>query len=109
MESSELRAWPVLRNVFSIFLIVCRASIILQHFSVYQMKSRTVRSAGHVVYFEVVEVHVRCYSGRPAENTTGEGPSRRWQDDAKMDLKETAYKGVYWILLRARNEGKRGL
>ena len=63
---------------------------------------------GHVVYFEVVEVHVQCYSGRPAENTPREEPSRRWQDDAKMDLKETAYKSVYWIL-RARNEGKQGL
>jgi len=108
MESSELRAWPVLRNVSSIFRIVYKISIILQHFSVYQMKSRTVRSVGHVVYFEVVEVHVQCYSGRPAENTPREGLSRRWQNDAKMDLKKAAYESVYWVL-RARNEGKRGL
>lgn len=86
MESSELRAWPVLRNVSSIFRIVCRVSIILQHFSVYQMKLRTVRSVGHVVYFEVVEVHVQCYSGRAAENTPREGPIV----DGRMTLK--------WIL-----------
>ena len=106
MESSELRTWPVLRNVSSVFRIVYRVSITLQYFSVYQMKSRTVRSVGHVVYFEVVEVHVEFYSGRPSENTPREGPSRRWQDDAKMDLKEIAYKVVDWIL-RPRNEGNR--
>jgi hypothetical protein len=57
------------------------------------MKSRTLRSVGHVVYFEVVEVHVEFYSGRPAENTPGEGPSPTWQDDAKVDLKERVYTG----------------
>lgn len=63
-----------------------------------------------MVYFEVVKVrvHVEFYSGRPAENTPGEGPSPRWQDDAKVDLKERVYKGVDWILL-ARSKGKRGL
>jgi hypothetical protein len=97
MESSEPRAWPVLRNVSSVVRIVCRVSITLQYFSVYQMKSRTVRSVGHVVYFEVVEVRVEFYSGRPSENTPREGPSRRLQNDAKIDLKETSYKGVDWF------------
>jgi hypothetical protein len=68
------------------------------------MKSRTVRSVGHVVYFEVVEIHVEFDSRRPAENTTGEGLSRRWQDDAKANLKERVYKSVDWILL-ASNKG----
>jgi hypothetical protein len=61
-----------------------------------------------VVYFEVVEVHVEFYSGRPSENTPRERASRRWQDDAKMDLKEMAYEVVDWIP-RARNVDKRGL
>ena len=61
MECSKLRARPVLRNVSPVFRIVYRVSIILQYFSLHQMKSGTERLVGHV---HLHEVHVEFRSGR---------------------------------------------
>ena len=50
-----------------------------------------------MVYFEVIEIHAEFYSGRLSEDTPREGPSRIWQDDAKMDLsRNSVYRcGLY--------------
>jgi hypothetical protein len=35
--------------------------------------------------------------GKPERKTSLRRPERRWEDNIKMDLRETGWGGTYWI------------
>jgi hypothetical protein len=63
------------------------------------IKSRRMRSAGHVARTGEGRGVYRVLVGRPEGKKPLERPRRRWEDNIKMDLRETGVDGANWIQL----------
>jgi hypothetical protein len=63
------------------------------------IKSRRMRRAGHVARRGEGEVIYRVLIGRPEGKRPLGRPRRRWEDNIKMDLRETGINGANWIQL----------
>jgi hypothetical protein len=64
------------------------------------IKSRRMRWAGHVARMGEGRVAYRVLVGRPERRRPLGGPSRRWEDNIKMDLQEVgwgAWTGLIWL------------
>jgi hypothetical protein len=67
------------------------------------IKSRRMRWVGHVAHMGEGRGVYRVLVGRPEEKRPLGRPRRRWEDNIKMDLRETVIDGAKWIwLARAR-------
>jgi hypothetical protein len=63
------------------------------------IKSRRMRWAGHVGRMGEARSVYRVLVGRPEGKRLLERPERRWEDNIKMDLRETGIDGANWIRL----------
>jgi hypothetical protein len=63
------------------------------------IKSRRMRWAGHVARMGEGRGVCRVLVGRPEGKRPLGRPSRRWEDNIKMDLKEIGIDGANWIHL----------
>jgi hypothetical protein len=63
------------------------------------IKSRRMRWAGHVARMGEGRGVYRVLVGRPEGKRPLERPKRRWEDNIKMDLRETGIDGANWIQL----------
>jgi hypothetical protein len=61
------------------------------------IKSRRMRWAGHVTHVGEKREAYRILMGRPEGRIPLGRPSRRWEDNIKMDLQEVGWEGVDWI------------
>ena len=61
------------------------------------IKSRRMRWARHVVRMEEGRGVYRVLVRKPARKRPPRRPSRRWEDNIKMDLQEVGCGGVDWI------------
>jgi hypothetical protein len=61
------------------------------------IKSRRMRWAGHVARMGATRNAYRILVGKPEGKRPLGKPRRRWVDNIKMDLKETAWDGMDWI------------
>jgi hypothetical protein len=63
------------------------------------IKSKRMRWAGHVAYMgEERKVH-RVLVGKPERKKPLGRPRHRWEDEIRMDLRETGWGSVEWIQL----------
>jgi hypothetical protein len=63
------------------------------------IKSGRMRSAEHVARIGEGRGVYRVLGGRPEGKRPLARPSRRWDDNIKMDLRETGIDGMKWIRL----------
>jgi hypothetical protein len=63
------------------------------------IKSRRMKWAGHVARMGEGRSVYRVLVGRPEGKRPPERPRRRWEDNIKMDLRETGINGANWIQL----------
>jgi hypothetical protein len=63
------------------------------------IKSRRMRWAGHVARMGDGRGVYRILVGRTESRRPLERPRRRWEDNIKMDLRETGIDGTNWIWL----------
>jgi hypothetical protein len=63
------------------------------------IKSRRLREAGHVARMGEGRDVYRFLVGRPEGKMPLGRPKRRWEDNIKLDLRETGIDGVNWIRL----------
>jgi hypothetical protein len=63
------------------------------------VKSRKMRWAGHVARMGEGRGVYRVLVGRPEEKRPLGRPRRRWEDNIRMDLRETGIYVAYWIQL----------
>jgi hypothetical protein len=63
------------------------------------IKSRRMRSAGHVAGMGEGRGVYRVLVGRPVGKRPLKRPRRRWEDNIKMDLREIGIDGANWIQL----------
>jgi transcription termination factor 2 len=63
------------------------------------IKSRRMRWAGHVARMEEGRDVYRVLVGRLEGKRPMERPRRRWENNIKMDLRETGIDGMKWIRL----------
>jgi hypothetical protein len=63
------------------------------------IKSRRMRWAGHVAHMGEGRGIYRVLVGRPEGKRPMERHRHRWEDNIKMDLRETEINGVNWIWL----------
>jgi hypothetical protein len=63
------------------------------------IKSRRLRWAGHVARMGKGKGIYRLSVGRPEGKRSLGRPRRRWEDNIKMDLRETGIDGANWIRL----------
>jgi hypothetical protein len=63
------------------------------------IKSRRMRSAGHVARMGEESVSYRILVGRPEGRRPLGRPRRKWDDNIKMDLEEVGWVGMDWIEL----------
>jgi hypothetical protein len=64
-----------------------------------QVKSRRMRWAGHVARMGGERKVYKVLVGKPEGRRPLGRPRRRWEDGARMDLRETGLGGVDWIRL----------
>jgi hypothetical protein len=55
------------------------------------IKSRTMRWAGHIAHMRKTMNAYRVLAGKPEGKRPLEKPMRRWEDNNKMDLRETEW------------------
>jgi len=60
-------------------------------------KSRRMRWVGHVASMRCSRVVYRVLVGKPEGKKQFGRPSRRWEDNIKMDLQEVGCGGMDWI------------
>jgi hypothetical protein len=71
------------------------------------IKSRRMRWAGHVACTGVKRNAYRTLVGKPEGNRPLGRPRCRWEDNIKMDLRETGWGGMDWIdLAQDRDQWK---
>jgi hypothetical protein len=63
------------------------------------IKARRMRWAGHVARMGEGRGVYRVLVGRPEGKRPLGRPKRRWEDNIKMDLRETGIDGANWIQL----------
>jgi hypothetical protein len=63
------------------------------------IKARRMRWAGHVACMGEVRGAYNILVGRPEEKRPIGSPRCRWEDNIKMDLRETGFGNVDWIHL----------
>jgi hypothetical protein len=63
------------------------------------IKSRRMRRAGYVARMVEGRVAYRVLVGRPEGKSPLGRPRRRWEDNIKMELRETGIDGANWIQL----------
>jgi hypothetical protein len=63
------------------------------------IKSRRMRWAGHVARMGEGRGVYRVLVGRPEGKRPLERPRRRWEDNIKVDVRETGINGTNWIRL----------
>jgi hypothetical protein len=63
------------------------------------IKSRKMRWVGHVARMGERRGVYRILVGRPEGKKPLGRPRRRWEDNIKMDLRETGIDGANWIRL----------
>jgi hypothetical protein len=63
------------------------------------IKSRKMRWAGHVACMEEGRCVYGVLVGRPKGKRSLGRPRHRWEDNIKMDLRETGIDGTNWIWL----------
>jgi hypothetical protein len=63
------------------------------------VKSRKMRWVGHVAYMEEGRGVYRVFIGRPKGKRPFGRPRYRWEDNVKMDLRETGINGAKWLWL----------
>jgi hypothetical protein len=73
------------------------------------IKARRVRWAGHVARMREVRGAYNILVGRPEGRRPLGRPRRRWEDNIKMDLRETGFGDVYWIHLAQDRDRRRAL
>jgi hypothetical protein len=61
------------------------------------IKARRMRWAGHVACMEEVRGAYNILVGRPEGRRPLGRPRRRWEDNIKMNLRETGFGDVNWI------------
>jgi hypothetical protein len=61
------------------------------------IKARRMRWAGHVARMGEVRGAYNILVGRPEGRRPPGRPRRRWEDNVKMDLRETGFRDVDWI------------
>ena len=61
------------------------------------LKSRQLRWAGHVACMELSRNAYRILVGRPDAKRPLGRPRRKWEDNAKMDLREVGCDAGVWI------------
>jgi hypothetical protein len=64
-----------------------------------QIKSRRMRWAGHVACMGEERNVYRILVGKPKRKRPYKRPRHRWEDEIKMDLRETYWGCVEWIHL----------
>ena len=64
------------------------------------IKSRRLRWAGHVARMEEGRSTFKILTGKPAGKKPLGRPSRRWEDNIRMDLEEILMRGIEFIRLR---------
>jgi hypothetical protein len=69
------------------------------HHIVRVIKSRRMRWAGYVAWMWEGRGVYRLLVGRPESKRPLGRPRRRWEDNNKMDLRETGIDGANWIQL----------
>jgi hypothetical protein len=69
------------------------------------IKSRRMRWAGHVAWIGEGRGVYRALVGKPKGERPLERPSRRWEDNIKMDLQEVGCGGMDWIDFVQDREG----
>jgi hypothetical protein len=74
-----------------------------------QIKSRTMRCAGHVARMGVERNVYRVLVGKPEGKRPLGRPSCRWEDGIRMDLGEIGWGSVEWIQLAQDRDRWRGL
>jgi hypothetical protein len=100
MMSLIMQSSPASRPFLSL-----RSKYSPQQFSVYSpnivraIKSRRMRWTGHVVRMGERKGVYRVLVGRPEGKRPLEIPSRMWEDNIKMDLREIRIDGANWIQL----------
>jgi hypothetical protein len=67
--------------------------------SVWAIKSRRMRWAGHVARMGEVRGVYRVFVRRPEGKRPLGRPRHRWEDNIKMDLREIGVDGANWIQL----------
>jgi hypothetical protein len=72
------------------------------------IKARRMRWAGHVARMGEVRGAYNILVGRPEGRPLGR-PRCRWQDNVKMDLRETGFGDVDWIHLAQDRDRWRAL
>ena len=61
------------------------------------IKSRRLRWAGHVARMEEGRSAFKILTGKPTGNRPLERPSRRWEDNIRMDLEEIGISAGNWV------------
>jgi hypothetical protein len=73
------------------------------------IKARRMRWAGHVARMGEVRGAYNILVGKPEGRRQLGRPRRRWEDDIKMDLRETGFGDVDWIHLAQDRDRWRAL
>jgi hypothetical protein len=63
------------------------------------IKTRTMRWAGHVARIWEIRNAYKILVGKPEWKRPFRRPRHRWEDNIRMDLRETGWEGVDWIHL----------
>jgi hypothetical protein len=63
------------------------------------IKSRRMRRVGHVAHMGEGRGVYRVLVGRPEGKRPLGRPRRKWEDNIKMDIRETGIDGANWIRL----------
>ena len=63
------------------------------------IKSRRMRWVGHVACMDERKGVYKVLVGKPERKRPPGRPSRRWENNIKMDLQEVEYDGMDWIEL----------
>jgi hypothetical protein len=77
--------------------------------SIVRVIKARMRWAGHVARMEEVRGAYDILVGRPEGRRPLERPRRRWEDNIKMDLRETGFGDVDWIHLAQDKDTWRAL